>query len=932
MPQLDTSKFQTSEPKLDVSKFRLDTSKFEVEEPDLLLERPEPEGGGGFLDFLQDNPLTSGITDAPSRFMESVSDYLISDEAAQAHPMARFGKQAMSLAGNIGSSISPADLALAGFTGGGSLALTKGLPAIAKVMKWGSRAAAVPVVGRGASIALDPESTLLERGLGIGEAVGGGMLGTGARIPDFPRRGRIVEDINDTNILSSRHVQPSGEPIIAGSGNILDTPDLATRPTVRRSIGQEITGASDEQVQELFENVRGAAPSGPRMNRPPTEEEILEIINTQGPPSRIADEATNVLDTPATTPESIFNPETKAYLLPREKYDPELVTEIRNRGFIPAGVDESGNLKFIKDRRVSSEVQYPDRRKPEVKAADDRRLPRDLRYAKPKHNIGRNSYEPIFEDDLDKALFIIANPRTTSKRHDDYLKFIMDQTGLDSTQAMTEAARVRKQIRSLLTGQPSGKVEIPAIFRSTDKGVQPLGDEFFSGAKLGPDRPASTIGVTTPEAERILSQPLSGGGTPPRVPPTGGGGPPIPPEEIPEEINKISQQVELANPNQKPGLYRQISGTMRNALTTWDFSAPARQGIGAITHPEWWRSWKQMFKAWGSEDASRIINDAITNDPSGLFTPRRFKNGQLKKSFAEEAGLRIGEGEEIFRNRGLAKYLPGADRSQRAYNTYLRKLRADMFKKFAKQELRDGVDITKDLNAARKIADSINVSTGTSRLPGDLDNSETAIKTLNELFFAPRLQVSRLKMYSRILDPRTYANAPKTVRKEAWRSLLGAMGAGLAVQELGRLAGAAVSNDATSSDFRKIKFGNTRIDTMAGLQQYAVAATRFLLGESTSSVSERTTDLTAGRYGQQTREDIIYNLATSKAAPIPSLALAFMRGKEFDGMPFDLKWGIAQRVAPIISQDLMELYQEDPELLPLGILPMIGIGMQTYGR
>src|SRR5580765_7476392 len=103
------------------------------------------------------------------------------------------------------------------------------------------------------------------------------------------------------------------------------------------------------------------------------------------------------------------------------------------------------------------------------------------------------------------------------------------------------------------------------------------------------------------------------------------------------------------------------------------------------------------------------------------------------------------------------------------------------------------------------------------------------------------------------------------------------------------MAGGQVSNDPNSADFRKVKIGNVRIDPFSGFQQYAVAASRLISGKSTSSTTGKVTDLTAGRYGQQTRAKVAGQFFQNKLAPIPSLVWSWMEGKDWDGKPFDAK-------------------------------------------
>src|SRR5690606_5714979 len=100
--------------------------------------------------------------------------------------------------------------------------------------------------------------------------------------------------------------------------------------------------------------------------------------------------------------------------------------------------------------------------------------------------------------------------------------------------------------------------------------------------------------------------------------------------------------------------------------------------------------------------------------------------------------------------------------------------------------------------------------------------------TLNTTLFSPRLIASRLKL----LNPAYYVMANPVVRKEALKSLFAIAAVGNTIGQLAKMAGGTVENDPNSSDFGKVKIGNTRIDPYAGFQQYIVAANRLLRPES----------------------------------------------------------------------------------------------------
>ena len=76
------------------------------------------------------------------------------------------------------------------------------------------------------------------------------------------------------------------------------------------------------------------------------------------------------------------------------------------------------------------------------------KLPRDLAGAKPRYSFGSRQFEVAFDDDLDRASYIIAQTKK-SKRDADYLKFVQDNTGLKVTAARARGAEVRARIKEL---------------------------------------------------------------------------------------------------------------------------------------------------------------------------------------------------------------------------------------------------------------------------------------------------------------------------------------------------------------------------------------------------------------------------------------------------------------------------------------------------
>jgi hypothetical protein len=169
------------------------------------------------------------------------------------------------------------------------------------------------------------------------------------------------------------------------------------------------------------------------------------------------------------------------------------------------------------------------------------------------------------------------------------------------------------------------------------------------------------------------------------------------------------------------------------------------------------------------------------------------------------------------------------------------------------------------------------------------------------------------------------------LRKQSLKSLFAIAGAGMMTAEVSRELGAKVSHDPTSTDFMKIKIGDTRIDLFGGYQQFPVAAMTAILGQKTMTAGRnagRTIDLTAGRFGQPTRKSEAEKFFKNRLSPVGSFIYSWMDGREFDGKPFEVKRALYERAMPIVLKDLTELAQEDPTMAAV-LSPLLVSGMAS---
>lgn len=354
----------------------------------------------------------------------------------------------------------------------------------------------------------------------------------------------------------------------------------------------------------------------------------------------------------------------------------------------------------------------------------------------------------------------------------------------------------------------------------------------------------------------------------------------------------------------------------RALRSSFDLSAPLRQGIFFVGKKRFYQSFGQMFKQAFNEKEFLKMQDEIYQRPSYP----EMKRANLAITELDNA---VSSREEAFASNWAEK-IPGFGNvvraSSRAYTGFLNKLRADVFDDILKKASNTGRDI-EDEKFLKGIASYINAATGR----GNLGKLERASGLLNGLLFSPRLMASRVKL----LNPAFYIKADPLVRKDALKSLLSFGALGMTVLGIAKLGGAEVSDDPTSSDFGKIKIEDTRYDIFGGFQQYITAASRLLSGKMTSSTSGNVTELGEG-YNSATRLDIATRFFRGKFNPIASFVADMLAGKDIVGKEFEPTDETIMLFTPLIIENLIEIAKEDPELLPSSIFSIFGVGMQTY--
>jgi hypothetical protein len=141
-----------------------------------------------------------------------------------------------------------------------------------------------------------------------------------------------------------------------------------------------------------------------------------------------------------------------------------------------------------------------------------------------------------------------------------------------------------------------------------------------------------------------------------------------------------------------------------------------------------------------------------------------------------------------------------------------------------------------------------------------------------------------------------------------------------------------VQPDPRSSDFAKIRIGNTRIDPWAGLAQVTTFLARTATRVTITQAGEKRPISGKVRYGTPTWTDVAKKFTISKLAPLPGTAVALLEGQGFAGQPVTLSSTAANLIVPLSSSDMIDSMKEQGFTpgAALTVLSMLGEGIQTY--
>lgn len=365
-----------------------------------------------------------------------------------------------------------------------------------------------------------------------------------------------------------------------------------------------------------------------------------------------------------------------------------------------------------------------------------------------------------------------------------------------------------------------------------------------------------------------------------------------------------------------------VAGFAKSFKAAFDNSALFRQGWKTLfSHPGIWaKNAKQSFvdlaQQFGGKEVLDEVNADIVSRPNSL-------NGRYDK-----AKLALANVEESFPST-LPEKIPIVKRfykaSEAAFTAFQYRTRADVFDKYMEIAERSGVELRDpaELASIGKLVNSL-----TAR--GHLGALEPAADVTNAVFFSARKLKSDLDF---LTAHQLQKDVTPFVRKQAAINLVKVVSGTAAILGVAHaIDPESVQFDPRSSDFGKIKVGNTRFDVTGGIASLTTLAARLATMSSTSTRTGKVNPINSGKFGATTGTDVVYNFFENKLSPAASIVKDLLKGHDFQGNPLTVGGEVSNLVMPLPITNTQEL-MADPKsanVLLATLADMLGIAVNTF--
>lgn len=395
--------------------------------------------------------------------------------------------------------------------------------------------------------------------------------------------------------------------------------------------------------------------------------------------------------------------------------------------------------------------------------------------------------------------------------------------------------------------------------------------------------------------------------------------------ELGNYVNKLKLKAEkpsLGHLATHPGkAITTLASTGKSIQASLDDSALFRQGWKTLfTNPlTWQRNARKSFVDIAKEFSGKDVLDQVHADIVSRPNYERMQKAGLATSNVEEAYPTALPGKIPILGRAYKA-------SESAYTGFLYRQRADIFDRYIDIMKRTGVNID-DKVQLKALGKLVNSLTGRGHLGG----LEPAANTINSVFFSPRSVKSNIDT---LTAHQFQKNITPFVRKQAAISTAKVIAGTAAVFAIANAAKpGSVELDPRSTDFGKIRIGDTRFDVTGGMDAIATLAARLVTQSSKTSTTGKVAKFGNG-FGQPNATDILTQFFENKLSPAASVIKDLVTQKTYSGTKPTAKGEIGGFFNPLPVVNVQEL-RSDPNSankLLSSIADSLGIVTNTYGN
>jgi hypothetical protein len=369
---------------------------------------------------------------------------------------------------------------------------------------------------------------------------------------------------------------------------------------------------------------------------------------------------------------------------------------------------------------------------------------------------------------------------------------------------------------------------------------------------------------------------------------------------------------------------KEVAYVIQQGITSTDISAVFRQAFYLTVNPTNWIKASKAFKVyleavWSQEAADRHMASLMAKPNAPVYAKSRLRIVDLDET-------QFSKQEETARGR-LANKIPWIKGSNRGFITFLNYMRTDTFDK-----IWNNITIKSESNA-ESVAEGVNTLSGYGTIGPRGGKANNFLGNISPVIWSPRLLASRMNL----LTLKALRTGSGEVRKEFLKEYAGALVGMAALYMLVEAFDIGeVDWTSNSSDFGKIKVGNTRIDPLAGMSQLSVLVATALKGERTSTTGKKTIARREqgekAPYGAQLMDTYIGRFLRSKLRPEIGAVLDALSGENMVGEQLTVAEKAMNFAVPLAYQDFFKIMDEQgiPAGLALQVLSALGVGIQHF--